>query len=67
LAEGRYDGQAAVPQTLDELYFRTLVLAVASPGATEYLHVHLSYPDMVNAHFLREFNDTVPNAWRSGR
>jgi hypothetical protein len=67
LEEGRYGGQALLPQIVDERYFETLVLAVASPGATQYLYVHLSYPATVDARFLKEFNGAVQNAWRSER
>lgn len=65
LVQGRYDGPAILPQTFNDRYFETLVMAVAQAGERAYLYVHLSYPDGVDARFLNEFNDTLHNAWRS--
>jgi len=64
LIEGKYQGAAALPQTFDYRYFKTLAMAVASPSGSAYLYVHLSYPDGVDAGFLKEFQDTLQTAWR---
>ena len=66
LRDGRYDGAAVLPQTFDERYFETLVMAEPSPDETQYLYVHLSYPDGVERRFLGEFHEAVRSAW-SGR
>jgi hypothetical protein len=67
LREGRYDGAAVLPQTFDERYFQTLVMAVPSPDQAFYLYVHLSYPDTVSSAFLKDFDETLQQAWASER
>ena len=64
LRDGRYDGQAVLPQTFDERYFTTLVMAEASPDQSMYLYVHLSYPDTVDRRFLGEFHEAIKSTWR---
>lgn len=63
LVPGQYDGQAVLPQTFDERYFKTLVMAVPSPGREQYLYVHLSYPDSVSPGFLKEVTDLLGGFW----
>jgi hypothetical protein len=67
MVRGKYDGQATLPQTFDNRYFKTLVTAVPSPSQHEYLHVHLSYPDSVDSLFLKEFTDQLDVFWTSGK
>jgi hypothetical protein len=64
LRSGRYDGAAVLPQTFDDRYFKTLVMAEAAPDGSSYLYVHLSYPDDANPAFLAEFQDLVRGAWK---
>ncbi len=63
LVEGKYNGQAVLPQTIDERYFKTLVTAVASQRRDAYLYVHLSYPDGVGREFMREFTGVLDRFW----
>ena len=65
--EGKYDGQALLPQTFDDRYFKTLVMVVPPPGQNGYLHVRLSYPDGVNPLFMKEFADQLDGFWASGK
>ena len=64
LRNGRYNGAAVLPQTFDNRYFETLVMAEASDDQSKYLYVHLSYPDSVKSGFLAEFREVVRAAWR---
>ena len=64
LVEGTYDGQAILPQTFNDRYFKMLVMAVAPPSQEAYLYVHLSYPDEVSPGFLKEFTDLVAGFWK---
>jgi hypothetical protein len=64
LVPGRYDGQAVLPQTFDDRYFKTLVMAVSSPTHDQYLYVHLSYPDSVSPDFLTEVTELLAGFWR---
>ena len=43
------------PQTLDRLYFKTLMLAPESEKKDCFLMVDLDYPDTVNEEFLKKF------------
>jgi hypothetical protein len=67
LTPGRYGGAAVLPQTFDERYFHTLVMAVPSRDGSSFLYVHLSYPDTVNPRFLKDFTEAVEGAWASER
>jgi hypothetical protein len=67
LRDGRYNGAAVLPQTFNNRYFDTAVMAVASPDQSRHLYVHLSYPDTVKKGFLVEFQETVRTAWRQRR
>jgi hypothetical protein len=64
LRNGRYDGAAVLPQTFNDRYFETLVMAEASPDQSRYLYVHLSYPHGVERRFLGEFHEVVRSAWK---
>ncbi len=65
LVEGKYNGAAMLPQTFNDRYFETLVMAVARPDESAYLYIHLSYPHLVDARFQQEFHETLKNAWRN--
>jgi hypothetical protein len=67
LREGRYNGAAVLPQTFNNRYFDTLVMALASPDQSRHLYVHLSYPDTVKKEFLGEFHEVLRTAWRKRR
>lgn len=67
LRTGRYDGAAVLPQTFDNRYFETLVMAEASDDESQYLYVHLSYPDSVKSGFLAEFREVVRATWRKAQ
>jgi hypothetical protein len=67
LRHGKYNGAAVLPQTFDQRYFQTLVMAVPSPGETAHFYVHLSYPDEVDPAFLKDFQETVQEAWADER
>ena len=67
LRQGRYDGAAVLPQTFDHQYFQTRVMAVPAPAETSYFYAHLSYPDEVNPGFLKDFEETVQQAWTDER
>ena len=67
LRQGLYNGAAVLPQTFDNRYFETLVMAEASDDQSQYLYVHLSYPDSVKSGFLAEFREVVRAAWRKGQ
>jgi hypothetical protein len=67
LRQGPYNGAAVLPQTFDNRYFETLVLAEASDDQSKFLYVHLSYPDSVKSGFLSEFREVVRAAWRKGQ
>lgn len=67
LQPGVYNGQAVLPQTFDEHYFRTLVLQVPSPRRDAYLYIHLSYPDSVDREFLGAFTRALDAFWKSGK
>lgn len=59
LREGRYDGQAHLPQAFDKCYFTTLVMAPYSKELDHYLDVHVSFPRDVPKDFLKEFQRLV--------
>lgn len=63
LVDGVYGGAAMLPMTSDDRYFKTLVMAVASPSRDAYLYVHLSYPDGVSREFLGAFVRTLDGFW----
>jgi hypothetical protein len=63
LRRGKYNGAAVLPQTFDQRYFQTLVMSVPSPDEAAYFYVHLSYPDEVDPGFLKDFQETVQQAW----
>jgi hypothetical protein len=67
LRDGPYNGAAVLPQTFNNRYFETLVMAEASDDQSQYLYVHLSYPDSVKSGFLAEFREVVRAAWRKGQ
>lgn len=53
--EGKYGGQAAVPQTFDVRYFKTYLLAPHSEKLGGHLYIHLTYPSDVSKKFVMEF------------
>jgi hypothetical protein len=67
LRQGKYGGAAVLPQTFNQQYFQTLVMAVPSADETAYFYVHLSYPDEVTPGFLKDFQETVQQGWAAER
>lgn len=66
---GQYAGQRAVLpgvsfQSSHEEHFETLWGIVPSPRGTEYLDVNLAYPACTEPSFLKQFQETVRDAWR---
>ena len=56
---GNYGGMAAVPQTFERHYFKSLMLAPYSAQRDQHITVHLSYPADVKPEFLKEFTAAV--------
>jgi hypothetical protein len=61
LQQGKYQGQATVPQTFDKRYFKVLLLVGYSAKQDAHVHVLLSYPANVRDDFLKEFTGLVNN------
>ncbi len=56
---GNYGGMAAVPQTFERHYFKSLMLAPYSSQRDQHIILHLSYPPDVKPEFLQEFTKAV--------
>ena len=59
LRSGKYGGQAAVPQSIDQRYFTLLLKAPYSEKLDRHLYIHLKYPREVPKEFLKEFEGVV--------
>lgn len=57
--KGRWGGAAVVPQTFNNRYFESLLMAPYSKKLDRHLVVHLSYPDGTKAEFLTEFQTMI--------
>ena len=55
IREGKYGGQAVVPQSFDQYYYTTYVLAPYSKNLDSHLYVHLICPRDVPKDFVKEF------------
>lgn len=59
LREGKYNGQAGVPQTFDKHYFQVTVLAPYSERCNCYLYVHLLCPQDVDPEFFKRLTNEI--------
>jgi hypothetical protein len=62
LRDGKYNGQAILPQAFDKRYFVLNVIAPYSKKLDRHLYVHLKHPRDADRAFLRDF-DTLVNTF----